>query len=334
MANLVIASVCNLSCPYCFAEDYYHALKTSSGSAFTSLEVFKEQLDFLERSGIHEVRLIGGEPSLHPHFSEIIRQAHRRAKNILIFTNGLIPDEALLTLESLSPEECTVLVNTNTTIELGSNEKVRQRRSDIIHRLGQRILLGYNIYRLDFDLNPLLDLIQAADCRKVIRLGLAHPTLSGQNVFLHPKHYPFVGQKIAEFADDAAKKGIVVEFDCGFVRCMFTNESMDLLIRAGVNPGWHCNAILDINLDKTVFHCFPLAKYAQVTMMANSNAADLRTQLSAQVQTYRSAGIYKECSSCSLKREGECTGGCLASTMRRFQRADFSIRLPGKRKVK
>jgi radical SAM protein with 4Fe4S-binding SPASM domain len=46
------------------------------------------------------------------------------------------------------------------------------------------------------------------------------------------------------------------------------------------------------------------------------------------VQHYRIAGIYRECSRCEYKRRGECTGGCLATAMRRFRDRPIRVSIP------
>jgi len=326
MANLVVAGACNLKCAYCFAGDHMRALKDSAAAAFIALEAFEARLDFLDRSGIDEIRLIGGEPTLHPHFPELIRRARRRGKHIVVFSHGLLSARALACLEALSPDECTVLVNTNATrFPDGPKEEEQIRRRATLRRLGPRALLGFTIYRTDFRLDFLLPLVIETGCRKSIRLGLAQPSLSGSNVHLHPKQYPVVGRKIAAFARKAAGAGVKLEFDCGFVRCMFSSADLAALREAGADLGWRCNPILDVDLSGQVLHCFPLADKLQAPLTGSVDAASLRTALIAQAQPYRLAGIYKECSTCPFKASGECMGGCLAGTLRRFRHATIRV---------
>ena len=159
MTNLVISNTCNQKCPYCFAEDYFQA-KADDASRFITLETFKSRLDFLDRSGMDEVRLIGGEPSLHPKLPDLIRLSRARGKRILLFTNGFLREKVLSCLESLSPEECTVLINMNTSGRAGTRKNSEALRKKALQRLGPRALLGFNIYQINFDLSPLLEIIQ------------------------------------------------------------------------------------------------------------------------------------------------------------------------------
>jgi hypothetical protein len=223
MANLTVSAVCNQHCSYCFTRDHLNGSRVSRN--FLDVADFDARLNFLDRSSIDQVRLLGGEPTLHPQFPELVERARARSKKILVFTNGLMPEEALARLEELSPTECTVLVNVNEPVEAGEATYERQRAA--IHRLGKRALLGFNIYRTDFQPDFLLSLISEAGCRPVIRLGLAHPCLSGDNQYIHPNQYVAIGQKIVSFARLAAGTGVIVEFDCGFVRCMFSDEDLN-----------------------------------------------------------------------------------------------------------
>ena len=75
MPNISLSSRCNLHCPYCFAHETMGA-----GSGDITLENFDAALEFLTRTGPVNIGLIGGEPTLHPHFDEIVLPpGHRRA---------------------------------------------------------------------------------------------------------------------------------------------------------------------------------------------------------------------------------------------------------------
>lgn len=326
MANLMVTTFCNLQCPFCFAAGELSS--APDAGRFLSLAALEARLDFLDRSGIAQVRLIGGEPTLHPRFPELVARARARGKHLLVFSHGLMPERSLRCLEALPVDACLVLINTNATRDGALSTAAAHRRQIVMQRLGQRALPGFTIDRLDCHLEDLLDLIAATGCRRALRVGLAHPTLHGSNTALHPKQYPAVGHKLATFATKAAAVGVKLEFDCGFVRCMFSAADLMALEAAGAATGWHCNPILDIGLDDLAIHCFPLGATASCRMAADATAIALRAQLAQQVAAYRAAGIYAECSSCAYRARDECMGGCLATTMRRYRHAQFQVTIP------
>lgn len=157
MANLIVAEICNMACPYCFAGYSMSAARRSSSSVFISPEDFEQRLDFLDRSDINDVRLMGGEPTLHPHFVELVQRAHQRNKNVILFTNGVIPEAALHCLEELPVEACHVLVNMNSSRKTGGQvAEDAGRRKEVLKRLGTRALPGYTIFSPNFQLDTLI----------------------------------------------------------------------------------------------------------------------------------------------------------------------------------
>lgn len=140
MANLMLTSRCNLDCNFCFALDIMG--ETSKTVPDVSFDTFRAYIDLLDRSGLGQARLLGGEPTLHPDFTRYLAYARSRGKTALIFSNGLIPDAVLDALVEVPSAECTVLVN------LAAGEAVpavRRRQEYALTRLGERSCPGYTI---------------------------------------------------------------------------------------------------------------------------------------------------------------------------------------------
>lgn len=320
MANLAISAICNQKCAYCFTVDH---LEQRGADAFLSLDRFEEHLGFLTRSGLDEVRLLGGEPTLHPQFVELVARARAVASEVTVFSNGLMPASALECLAALPVRGCTVVVNVNQP-EVDSNGTHR-RQVDTIQRLGKRAMPGFNMYRADFQLEFLLDLVAETGCTPNVRLSMAQPCLSGDNRHIHPNQYRAVALKITHFARRAAQAGLTLDFDCGFVRCMFSRADLETLQAAGAHVAWQCSPILDVDLEGNVIHCYPLARLMSLPLAPDSDSASLRCAFEARTRPYRQAGVFRECSTCAFKARGECSGGCLAATIRRFRRTPFRL---------
>jgi hypothetical protein len=323
VANVCVSSACTLACPYCFAIP-----SNPSPAPFVDVEAFERRLDVLERWGIDEARLIGGEPTLHPAFPTLVERALARFPRLVVFTNGCVPERALRALEAVPPERCTALVNMTAYPGDGLPPSVGSRRRATLRRLGPRALAGVTVVEPTTDLGWLPPLIRSSGCRPAMRVGLAHPRVDGGNDFLPPKRYPAAGEMLVRLARVAAEDGVRLELDCGFVPCMFSDEGRRVLVELGADVGWRCGPVGDIDVDGTIVHCFPLASRTRLSPRPGEDAPCIRRRLASRVAPFRVAGIYRECSTCPARAALGCPGGCLAATVRRFHREEFVVAPP------
>ena len=328
MANIVVSNICNLNCAYCFADSHMRQSRDLEIKPFIQMETFERHLDILDKLNVSQIRLIGGEPTLHPQFPMLVETALKRGKPVLIFSNGLMPTKVVDTLEKTDPKTCTVLVNMSTAHGVqGLNQEHLERRSWVIQQLGARILLGFNISDPIFTLDDLFEVIRNSDCQRSVRVGLAQPVLNGNNHYLRPKYYPKVGRSIADSAIRGFELGIALEFDCGFVRCMFSDEEIKILEKTGADYGWRCNPVLDIDISGKVFHCYPLAKQFSTNLSTVSDPGKLRAQFIKETGIFQATGIYPEFSICPYRQNGKCMGGCLANVIKRFRHNNFRLKV-------
>ncbi|HLO30576.1 MAG TPA: radical SAM protein [Anaerolineales bacterium] len=320
MANLILTHRCTLKCDYCFALDFVR--QATTGGSEVSFDVFEAYIDFLDRSGLQEARLLGGEPTLHQEFARLVRYAHLRGKKVTVFSNGLMPKPALQVLMEIPPEQCTVLIN------LAAGESLpqaRRRQINVMRQLAQRACPGYTISQVTTsNLTSMLDTIDESGCRRSLRIALAQPADS-QNKYIHPKQYHMLASRIVTLATEAQRRAIHLEFDCGFVRCMFSEEDLQNLRESNVSTDWHCSPVVDIDIDGTVFPCFALSGRLRIQNGFMRSAESLRKDFDYLVAVLRVAGIFPECSTCELRVAERCSGGCLAAALRRMQKMPIAF---------
>jgi len=83
-AWLTINRACNLRCKWCYAQ----------GTGFNpedsmSPEVLSSSLDLFSGLGLQAVILIGGEPTIHPRFLEIVQEIRKRGMDAYVVTNAI-----------------------------------------------------------------------------------------------------------------------------------------------------------------------------------------------------------------------------------------------------
>lgn len=309
MANILITNVCNADCVFCFAFEKAH-----DSQHFISMDDLEQRLSFIQSSGLSQIRLMGGEPTLHPQFQEIVSMISATGLDLILFSNGFIPDKHLACLEEMPAEKLALLINVNA---VGKGKNLDKQRQRSLKRLNKKVTLGFTILDLDFDLSLYFYWINEYGLQRKLRLGLAQPIFGGGNQFLSPKLYKNAARSILKNAKAAQLENISLEFDCGFVRCMFTGEEWQQLDEMGVISESHCAPNLDIGMDGEVFHCFSISQIA-TSLDKVSTTREALEELNEKRKHFRQVGIYPECSDCKAFIDGSCCGGCLALTLRRF----------------
>lgn len=87
LAWININRTCNLRCKWCYA-------KGSKYSQVMAIDDAYELLEVLHEYGIKTINLIGGEPTQHPNFINIVKQIKQMGIRCSVVTNGLLFKDA------------------------------------------------------------------------------------------------------------------------------------------------------------------------------------------------------------------------------------------------
>lgn len=101
--SVSINTDCNGNCPYCFQQNYHGQHK------YMTLEEFKRILDWA--GDLDQVKLLGGEPTLHPEFLDFVNELTTRNVHASILTNASTHNPELW--EKLIETDASYLVNCN-----------------------------------------------------------------------------------------------------------------------------------------------------------------------------------------------------------------------------
>lgn len=319
MGNILITDYCNRACKYCFAQNKI-TQDGKGGHTFVersiSPENLEKALDFLRRSSASRVGLLGGEPTLHPGFPDVIDAVLAAGFRIKLFSNGLMPPAALDRLVRAKPGEILTIVNVNHPDETSASEQTRTAAT--LEALGERAALGFNIHRPDFDGEFLIDLTDRYGLDPHIRLGLAQPILGGRNVYVRREDYREVGRRLIRLAEMTGRHGFFLGLDCGFTLCMFDRSDIGPMIYNGVTFRMLCNPIIDINVDLSVWCCFPLSMWETTHLDQFENRNQAVQYYDKKLKPFRDVGSTAECMDCRHKAAGNCRGGCVAHSIAAF----------------
>lgn len=306
MPNISITRRCRRDCAFCFA-----AHERSRGAVVDMTPaVYEDALAFLERSQVADVRMMGGEPTEHPTFTEFVCRALERGLRPTIFTGGLMPDEALDYLSGVPAERVTVVLNSAVS---GRDPDVWIRAQErVCSRLGARVEPGITLdtpaLRPDF----LLDLIERHGLRPRVRLGISHPIWGGRNRSLHARGARAVGSALEPFVRMAGAAGVGVDLDCGFTPCMFSPEFLETHPVLADSVGMRCNTIVDLLPEGDAIACYALSRFMRFPMTDGSTREEMISGFDRELERVLPAGTYRECARCQYRLEGRCGGGCRA----------------------
>ena len=312
MPNILITNYCNRECRYCFAKDKVNPQKKncSNGNRSITLKDIDFIIKFLKISDHKIFSILGGEPTLHPHFSQIVDKALENDFKIRVFTNGLMKRE---TQKYLFRNNIDIILNINEPEETPDSHLLRLE--SLYENLGPNIYPGFNIYREDFDFSFIYDLIDKYYMARSIRLGISQPIINQENASIRPEQYKSIGKKLVHLSGDANKRDIRLNFDCGFVLCMFDQEDIGKLVYANSDLQFVCGPTIDIGPDMNIWHCFPLSSIMNKQLSDFDDLESVVRYYAQITKAFSNVGMYSECSTCPYLRRGQCSGGCISHKM-------------------
>lgn len=293
--NILLSDVCNRRCNFCFAKGIHE----HKGKKFIDFDDFKRVVDFSFKSNRFDIRLLGGEPSLHPQFIQIIEYLSDlpQLASVYLMTNGIMSSDkidALLYLRQLKHLE----ILCNVSHQAADTEHQLTLRDNFLKTVNASITLSNTIYNLDLNLDYYVDLIEKFELHRRIRLGIAHKLYGCYNQFLNPALFKAVNITIDVKSKELAAKNIFFQFDCGHPLCHIKHTVSQ------------CLPIIDVGVNLDVWSCFPLKEFEKRKLFDFEHLNDVVSYFVKKLEPYHSKSIFDECDTCSVKNQ--CCKGCVA----------------------
>jgi radical SAM protein with 4Fe4S-binding SPASM domain len=281
--------------------------------------------DFFELSNEKRFQILGGEPTLHPDFNDMVAYLLERGFGINVFTNGIMADEKLFEaaeiFRNISPEKFSFTINLNEPNKSPQSLAETECIKRFLNSFSDRITPGFNIYREDFDLTFIFRLINEYGLNRTIRLGLAHPIAGKKNKFIKLTGIEKIISRLFHFLPVMERLRIKPGLDCGFPMCKFNTEQLGWLYRyTGGHYDFGCAPVIDIGPDMDVWSCFPLSGFHKKSVFEFNSIREIHDyygDIHTKVRV-EAGGIFNECDNCLFREESICKGGCLAHSLNNF----------------
>lgn len=313
MANIAVTTYCNLRCPYCFADEMIEQTHKN-----IDLDQFRRILQWISRTPNNHIGIIGGEPTLHPQFSEILKEVNIYTRELrtsaTIFTNGIHLDQYVPEIGNA----IGLLINVNAP-ETMAPEKWRAINETLEHLnlLGwfipgrAKANIGVNMWPDRDNYDFIWDIVD--------RYGIDHVRTSVSapitDEYRNRKQWYYTAMKpiFLHFVDQAIERGVHLGADCNQIPdCYFTKDELDKVYLA--MDGRHngiCNPVVDITPDFTAtacFGCYDPIDCSEFETLIDVERYLLHRKTFPRVEANRTG----KCKNCRNHDLLVCQGGCLA----------------------
>lgn len=333
MANIMITKRCNLRCPYCFAEEF-----VGKSSDDITIDNFRTALDFALTNPNEEIGLIGGEPTVHSHFKEILEVIIHddRVRICTLFTNGILIDKYI---NQLSHPKFKILINCNSPTDIG--EKAFQKMKENIHLFAnefymqERVTLGINMYKVDFQYDYIFELLEM--CRfNYLRTSVSIPNSNEIAKMTSLEYFKIMKPRVLEFYHELLSKGVVPFYDCNAIpKCIFTPIEIKVLSQMIQATGLEdnnllcdvtsCSPVMDILPDLSVIRCFALSEF-KASISEFNNIFEAKSYFNNWFDTL-AFHVYTDnnCDDCFNHKTMKCSAGCFAFKLNKILEAKQKI---------
>lgn len=312
----MITERCNLNCKYCFANEFVNL----DESADISLSDFKNILSFILKDGSDtKVGVIGGEPTLHSGFNEIldILAKDRRIKDVMIYTNGIMLKNYV---ERLSDPKFHLLINCNDIDKKSLYYKDFIESLDLVFgKMPERIILGSNFYKIGYDYQYIIDLLKKYSSKR-LRVSISVPNTEEYD-YAPLEYFAKIKPEIFSYFRELKKIGTIPFLDCNILpACLVSASEMREFDEWGAenplsilkNRQTGCMPVIDILPDYTAVRCFGLSKYTKVSIKDFASISDLRNYYLRIIDAIAVNTVYDiKCENCYKHKTLKCSGGCL-----------------------
>ncbi len=319
--NIFLTNLCNRRCPFCYLNNWITGEEEKA--QHMSQEDLVTLIRWLKKSKLNRVKLAGGEPTLHPHMLDFVKES---TKNDIIvegvLTNGL--GETGLYKEVADITGTNWLVNvgdprtyTNTQWELLNRnlEQMRWRNEDRSVKLSgfdtsslRHLCLSITFYKPDQDFAYIIELAKKYGC-PVIRYDVSRPSSDRSNVHVNFEKLVEIKPTLMEFVRSCVREGIKPGVDDALPFCIFTQKEL-MFLHLFSNFYSVCIPHSDIFPDLTVAYCTSLHGVLPSYKIPEKTASQMFHEFFSLTNRYREHRLAR-CKNCYNYARSLCQGYCL-----------------------
>ena len=330
MANIMITKKCNLKCPYCFANEF-----VNKNSKDMTIKDYLTAIDFSMTNKDEHIGLIGGEPTVHLHFKEMLEILieDRRIPSVTIFTNGINLEPYI---EQILHPKFSLLINCNSPQDIGdvAFEKMVSNIDTLVNKyyMRDRITLGINMYKEDFEYEYIIKLLKEYGF-KYLRTSISVPNTVELKNTDSIGYFMKMKDSVLNFYYTLLRNKIMPFYDCNMmptcITTSFEKNKLAQLIEASEIEDRNllceittCEPVIDILPDLKAIRCFALSDCNKANISDFNDIFELKAYFANLFDAYGYNVLSSsECKNCHKLQVAKCTGGCYAFKIKKMLEA-------------
>lgn len=234
--RILLTEKCNANCKSCFNSSYRR-------NKDMNIDDFKELCDYLSKNNIEKIKIMGGEPTIHPNFIEIVEYAQAKISGIHIFTNAL--NESIFSIKLRDTD--SIVYNASFLNEQFMIEKL------LLNQLGSRaietqISSDTDIEKLKNNLSFIISKAKEMYGIETVidKIGINLTLNCIENIF--DKKEIIIEKWNDLYTFIKSNLGIDMKVDHSIPWCFFVNT--DMKVKQGIwKCSYHCSGLIDTDLN-------------------------------------------------------------------------------------
>jgi radical SAM protein with 4Fe4S-binding SPASM domain len=316
MPNVLLTTGCNRSCSYCFAREKM----AGTGALHMSLEDVRKVIAFLKQSDSMRFRVMGGEPTLHPNFAEIVALALRDGLRVDVLSNATWREDCVELFARIPPGRIYFLLNVDHPDRYSLRQWARIERNIAALPERRNVTLSFNIFEREPRADYIFDLTRRFGIR-MIRMSFSLPALGAANRWLDLAAYADLTPFILDFVRRARDERVSVRLDNAVPLCIFDPAQAGELLLEGVldlRRNSRCEPVVDIGPDLTVWCCFCISKLYNRKLEDFADLQELEEYYRGVLGRFQTQLVpMEECRECRYRELWGCQGGCIVHALMR-----------------
>lgn len=258
MPNLLLTEECNKNCSFCFA-----------GPSSGNNPEHRDSIDlpdvvrfarWCSDNDVNSVGLLGGEPLLYHSFNEVLEIFDRNGVAVQLISNFTYPAPD----RNLNHPVINIYLLNSAALQNDSDlERFKENLMRLTPENRRKVGIGYTIASADEDFSDVRELTSEFPIQ-YIRVDFATPGADDEDKSdpLSPEEKREMLRKVF---DIARENDTGISFDCNLatqIKVLFSEEERKNFIEDD-KIRFHqreetCGPIVDVDVDLSAFHCFPL----------------------------------------------------------------------------